>query len=270
MELIQVNQEKCIKCGICGKVCPIGIIQLKTEWPEAVDPESCIACGHCVVSCPHEALDNVRSPLAQQTPLTDTMGIENEKAYQFLRSRRSIRNYEKKPVPREKLMQLMDIARFAPTASNFQSISYVIVEDPQILQGITNLVNDWMKEQSQAGSYWAKRYEGVLKRFQGSGTDTVLRNAPCLIIATAPKGLENGRDNAKSSLTYVELYAPTLGLGTCWAGLLQMCAFSGYKPLLELLSLPEDREFSGAIIAGYPQYRYNKLVDRNPLQIEFK
>jgi len=270
VELIQVDREKCVQCGICADVCPIGIIHMKQEWPEQSDPESCIACGHCVAACPHGALDNLRSPLSGQTLLPEFPIVDQEKIYQFLRSRRSIRNYEKRPVPREKLLQLMDIARFAPTASNFQSLSYVVIEDPQTLQRISVLTNAWMEEQLQLGAYWAKRYAGVLKRFQGTGTDTVLRNAPCLIIATAPKDLENGRDNTKSSLTYVELYASALGLGTCWAGLIQMCAFSGYKPLLEFLNLPENREFTGAIIAGYPQYRYSRFVDRNPLQIEFR
>jgi len=270
VELIQVDREKCVKCGICADVCPIGIIHMKQEWPEQADPESCIACGHCTAACPHEALDNLRAPLSGQTVMAKFPAMPQEQAYQFLRSRRSIRNYEKRPVPREKLLQLLDIARFAPTASNFQSISYVVIEDPQILQRIRALINAWMEEQLQLGSYWAQRYAGVLKRFEGTETDTVLRNAPCIIVAAAPKGLENGRDNTKFSLAYVELYAPAIGLGTCWAGLLQMCAFSGYKPLLELLNLPGDREFTGAIIAGYPKYRYHRLVDRNPLQVEFR
>lgn len=270
MELIRVNREKCVKCGICADVCPIGIIHMKHEWPEEADPECCIACGHCTAACPHEALENVRAPLAEQMPVSENPVIDQEKAYQFLRSRRSVRNYEEKAVPRAKLLQLMEIARFAPTASNFQSISYLIIEDPQMLKSVSEMVNSWMNEQLRIDSYWAKRYAGVIKRFQGSEKDVVLRNAPCLVIAAAPKGFENGRQNAAFSLAYVEMYAPSLGLGTCWAGLLQMCAFSGCRPLLEMLNLPENREFAGAMIVGYPKYRYNRLVDRNPLQIEFR
>ena len=58
--------------------------------------------------------------------------------------------------------------------------------------------------------------------------DTVLRNAPHLIIATAPKDFKNGRENTISQLTYAELYATTIGLGSCWAGLFEFCAFSNY------------------------------------------
>jgi len=46
-----------------------------------------------------------------------------------------------------------------------------------------------------------------------------------------------------------------------------MCAFSGYKPLLDLLNIPEGKEITGTVMVGYPQYKYQRLVDRNPLDV---
>lgn len=48
-----VDQEKCVKCGICAKVCPMGNI-LYTPWPEFGD--KCIVCGACRQNCPHNAI----------------------------------------------------------------------------------------------------------------------------------------------------------------------------------------------------------------------
>jgi MinD superfamily P-loop ATPase len=59
--LIQVNQDKCTKCGLCVKVCR-GTLGLGEQGPEVVN-DLCIACGHCVAVCPNGALDHKLAPL---------------------------------------------------------------------------------------------------------------------------------------------------------------------------------------------------------------
>lgn len=66
MNLITVNHDKCVKCGICVNECPEQIIKMKENSPEDVCPQKCIACGHCVAVCPKEAIDNVKTPLINQ------------------------------------------------------------------------------------------------------------------------------------------------------------------------------------------------------------
>jgi nitroreductase len=84
----------------------------------------------------------------------------------------------------------------------------------------------------------------------------------------APKVLgARGRDNTHFALAYAELYAPTLGLGTCWAGFVESCAVAGYAPLLSLLPIPEKLQVTGGIMVGFPAIRYHRLPDRNPLQV---
>jgi nitroreductase len=68
-------------------------------------------------------------------------------------------------------------------------------------------------------------------------------------------------------LAYAELYAPSMGLGTCITGFFNGCAASGYKPLLDILNLPENMHVTGGLMVGYPKYTYRRLADRNPLQI---
>ena len=55
MELIKVNPEKCVKCGICIDLCPPRVLVMGENGPEAMLPQNCTACGHCVAICPHRA-----------------------------------------------------------------------------------------------------------------------------------------------------------------------------------------------------------------------
>jgi nitroreductase len=86
----------------------------------------------------------------------------------------------------------------------------------------------------------------------------------------ADKSFARARENAFFSLAYVELYAPALALGSCWVGLFTAAAYAGYKPLLDLLNLPDGKQLCGAVVVGVPAYRFQRLPDRNPLDIVFE
>jgi len=50
---ITVNKEKCLKCGLCAKLCPVNNINMK-EYPEWQD--SCEVCMRCLCFCPANAV----------------------------------------------------------------------------------------------------------------------------------------------------------------------------------------------------------------------
>lgn len=255
------------------KVCR-GSLGMGKNGPEAVD-DFCIACGHCVAVCPNGALDHKLAPLAKQVLLKEPPMLNPDAAARFLRARRSVRSFQKKRVPRETIRELLDIARFAPTACNSQGVSYHVVDDPVTLKEIASVIAQWAKEDLKYGalgkSPWSKNTANTIRRYYENGEDTILRDAPCLIIATADKSrFALGRDNTHFALTYTQLYAPALGLGSCWSGLFEYCAASGHEPLLRLLKLPENRGVTGALIVGYPIYSFKRLVDRDPLQISWQ
>lgn len=260
----------CVKCGICAEVCPRGIIGLDENGPKLLNPKNCVRCGHCVASCPHAALDHSLTPLAGQAPLGAFPVLDADTAALFLRSRRSIRRYKPDSVPRDTLLKLLDIARFAPTGGNSQGLSYLVVSDRGLLKKITATVIDWIEQQARAGVAWVKPYSRIADAYRATGSDVVLRDAPHLIVALAPKNFPIGENNTRYSLSYAELYAPSLGLGTCWAGFFEMCAFAGHPELYKLLAVPEDMNITGAIMAGYPVYRYHRLVDRDPLKVDWR
>ena len=51
-----VNKSKCIGCGACESVCPVGAIKLDANGKSEIDTNVCIKCGACENLCPVEAI----------------------------------------------------------------------------------------------------------------------------------------------------------------------------------------------------------------------
>lgn len=270
MGLIRVDTERCEKEGICVEVCPLGVLDLDEKEGPVVRSglaKFCVACGHCVAACPHGAIDNVRNPLVNQMQIPKDSMPDSKTAFLFLRSRRSIRRYIQDPVPKEKALELLNIARYAPSGHNSQGISYLVVEGSKALQKIRSIVLEWMREMVASQPDVADRLNmpGIIKADE-RGEDRILRGAPMLIVASAPQDLRPAPGTTMLALEYVELYAPTLGLGTCWAGYTQLCA-QQYPPLAEYLKIAPGKTVTGIMMVGRPQYTYYRLPERNPLDV---
>jgi len=264
MSIITVNEEKCIKCGQCIKECPSFVLKMGEKTPEEVAGTNCIACGHCVAVCPTRAIDNSKTPIDNQVDAKDFTKLNAEQAEHFLRARRSIRSYTEESVSREKLTKLVDIARLAPTGSNSQGISFIVVEDRELVKKATELTISMIEKSPLKDSL-----KGLIAMYREGGVDTILRGAPNLIITTADKDFSGARGNSISCLTYLELFAPSLGLGTCWAGFFEYCAGMKGSPLVKLFNIPEGKTITAAVMVGYPKYNYKNLVDRNPLEVTY-
>lgn len=52
-----INEDKCVKCGLCAKVCPY--FAIKMEEKINVNTEKCFGCGLCESKCPTKAISGV-------------------------------------------------------------------------------------------------------------------------------------------------------------------------------------------------------------------
>ena len=144
--IIKVDENLCINCGSCIRACPGGLIT-KEQFPVPIEDSwnLCIDCGHCVAICPTEAMHQ-RSMGPEDCEAIDIQLIPQwDRVRQYLITRRSIRGYIKKPIEKEKIMQLLDVARYAPNGANRQVIRWVVVNDPVKVHQIAEMTIDWMK-----------------------------------------------------------------------------------------------------------------------------
>lgn len=165
------------------------------------------------------------------------------------------------------MLQLLEAARYSPSGRNSQGLSYLIVEGRTHLDGVRNGVINWMHDmiRSDPGMADLLHMNDIVKAHE-EGKDVILRGAPQLIVAMGRKDSRFAQVNTVLALEYVELYATSLGLGTCWAGYVQACALH-YPPLSVFLRIPEDRTITGAMMVGIPEYLYYRMPARNPPEV---
>lgn len=273
MPFMTVNPESCRKDGLCVAVCPMALLEQGEDGlPRALAEaaELCVRCGHCVAVCPEGCLSLQAMPVTSCPPLQPSLRISEAQCEQFLRARRSIRVYNKKPVPKEMLERLITLARYAPSGHNTQGARWLVLTGQDQLQRMAGLVIEWMRWVLANMPELARTLHlaRTLERWE-QGSDVILRGAPAVIIAHAPKNDRMAPSTCTIALSYLELAATSMGLGGCWAGYFNAAA-AGFPPLIEALALPECHQSYGAMMIGFPQYQYQRLPARKEPDITWR
>jgi len=259
MSQITIDTNLCKKDGACVAVCPAGVLALNQQgFPEEVPDTNCILCGHCVAVCPHDAFTHTGLPQEPFLPAAKELPapavIDG-----FLNSRRSVREFKDRPIARETLEALLDVARRAPTASNSQKLHWIVVEGGEKVRALSAEVMNWLRTSDS--------YPAMLAEWE-SGYDRVLRGAPTVVVACAPEDYGFGKQDCAIALTFLELAAEARGLGVCWAGYLTRVA-ALHAPLRQALSVPEGYAVCGGLMLGEHKYVYRLIPPRKPLSVQW-
>jgi nitroreductase/NAD-dependent dihydropyrimidine dehydrogenase PreA subunit len=263
MSQISVDTRLCKQDGACVEVCPSRNLALNVRgYPEEVTEGRCILCGHCVAVCPTNALTHNGLPDEPFLPAPKRLPapalIDG-----FLMSRRSVRTFRKRPVDRETLEAVLDVARRAPTATNSQSLHWIVVADAEKVRALSEETMNWLRI-SGTNQALLERWE----KFGKAGYDFILRGAPALIVVCAPAEYEWAKQDGAIALAFLELAAAARGLGACWAGYLTRVA-GEHAPLRHALSVPEGYAVCGGLMLGYRKFVYRRIPPRRPLSVQW-
>ena len=274
MALISIDTESCIKDGLCRTACALNLIEYtKGNFPKPIPniETECIRCGHCVAVCPTRSLDHIDLPLDECVEIDREFELKEEEVIQFIKSRRTARNFKDKAVSRPIIEKVLDITRFAPTGHNDQDVRWSIFDKKEDIKALADSTIDFFEflietKGDNVLPFSLKDHIDLYK----NGNDVILRDAPVLMIAHGSKDRPMTNISCYIALTTLELAAKGCGLGTCWAGLFMFSVLSEYKPLLDLIDLPKDQRFYGAMMMGYPILNYKRIPVRKKPLISWK
>jgi nitroreductase len=166
-----------------------------------------------------------------------------------IKTRRSVRAYEAKPVPRDLLNAVIDAGNEAPSAMNSQPWRFVVVEDPEAKKKLLGAALPKAKAiTEQVKNIDPERYEAIKKRY-AELPDPVYYSAPAVVFV-----IGNGTYAGHSCPLACEnmmLAAHALGLGSCWVGFGAMVTED--PDVRKLLELKDGDSIYGPILLGYPK-----------------
>jgi nitroreductase len=218
--------------------------------------------------CPSGSLTHREIPVGQCPPLDRSLDISAEQCTQLIKGRRSIRVYKDKKVSREEIERVIEVARYAPTGHNDQNVRWLIISNKDEVRRLSEIGADWMRWMVKNDPQFGPMVEGSLQR-QESGTDVFLRNALAVVIAFTEKSNPMACIDCTIALAYFDLIADSMGLGCCWAGYF-IYAATYFPPMIEALSLPGGHQVYGALMVGYPRYKYQRIPLRKPASITWR
>jgi Fe-S-cluster-containing hydrogenase component 2 len=72
------DEDECIGCGACTKICPVDALDMKDEQP-VVNEEWCIGCGVCATVCPTGAVGlKIRADRTGELPASDFAALHKQ------------------------------------------------------------------------------------------------------------------------------------------------------------------------------------------------
>jgi len=260
--MIDIDKEKCVQCGLCASDCVSKCLKMnKDNFPYLKDEKLCLKCQHCFMICPQGAISfNGKKPESSEK-------ISDKDLLSLIKSRRSIRQYKNEELSEKELQVIKDMLPYIPTGCNSHKLHFSFVEKKSVMEALKKKVNNRFIKllNNKILSPVVKHFEVYKESFE-KGEDIIFRGAPHMIVVSSPVNAPCAPQDGVIALSYIELYAQSLGYGTCWCGYAEIC-IKLFPELCEILEIPRGYTPIYAMLLGKPEVKYARTPQPEPYTI---
>ena len=262
---LKIDKDKCIHCGLCVNDCIANVLKFDdNKIPQAVNPDRCIECQHCLSICPVGAL-SILGKLPE-----NSVSVQNhnpDDILNLIKTRRSYRHFKQENIPSDIMEKLKNMLNRTPTGVNDHRLHFSIIDDIDVMNDFRDYTNKKLIDilSKPIFNNVAKKF-GHYKNALLKGKDVIFRGAPHMVVVSSPVDAPCKDIDPVIALSYFELYAQSLGIGTCWCGL----AYGVLRFMPELckqLEIPDNYKLSYVMLFGMPDVNYKRAVQPEPFKI---
>lgn len=279
MTKIQIKTDVCVRCGRCVTVCPVSIFVPRTRQTPLVEREqSCIQCGHCIDACLGDAIIHDSFPAQCVFQTNSELLPRPEQLLELIRNRRSNRTITRREIPGDVLKDVLEAARYAPTAENTRRVVVTVLSEAAVLQELEDATMRFFLRLSKVlmspllqpltkrllPDLYNEAPELVrFERRWRAGERPCSCNAKMMLIFSAPAGYGFLKEDTNLAYQNASLMAEAHGLTQIYMGLVQTATrFMGKAKVQRLLHLPQGHRVGAMMALGIPAFKYHRYTRR--------
>ena len=187
--------------------------------------------------------------------------VEDMNILKIIKTRRSTRSFKEIEVEKEKLDQIIEAARYAPSGGNNQSSHFIVIQNKQFLDELANIAQVEFSNMEVTEDMYKSLKSSILQSKKGNYVFHYL--APVLVVVCNKKGYGNAMADSACAIENMLIMANALDLGSCYIN--QLTWLSEHEVIRNKLNLNEDEVVCGAVAIGYPN-TIDGLPNRQPLE----
>lgn len=121
----------------------------------------------------------------------------------YLKSRRSVRHFTSQMVEKEKILQMLDITRYAASGCNSQPVACTVIYGGQEVHKLAGLTLDWIRHLYESRDPLGMALHPLITAWE-RGVDAICWNAPHLLVAHIPENHISAPTDGIIALTHFD------------------------------------------------------------------
>lgn len=283
-----INEETCIGCGLCAKVCTKKILKMNYKKVEVVDyPDwGCCQCGLCMSACPTQSIQvaglNYDEFITLPKKEVDFTSLEK-----MLSSRRSIRNFKETSVELEVLEKVIRASAMSPIGALPTNVQVLVLDEKKHLDELYgDTVRCWKKmmrsmknpiyrivsrrvvgaNQYNALTHHALPSARICCQSADNGKNVFTFNAPAIMFFHGSKLGVCIMENCWLAASYATIAAHSLGLGSIFSGMIPPIVNMN-TDVKRKIGIPAENNVYSCLMLGYPAVKFKRKIPREHKEV---